>query len=76
MPVPKWITGTPGVSAAIERPHVRQHVRAVVGGREAADPAVEELHGLGAGGDLRVQIARSTARDEPLHQRVPRARVA
>ena len=42
---------------ADQRPHVRQDVRAVVGRREAADPAVEELHRLRAGGDLRVQVA-------------------
>ena len=46
VPVPKWITGTPGRDRRDQRAHVRQHVRAVVGGREAADPAVEELHGL------------------------------
>ena len=55
--------------------HVRQHVRAVVGGREAADPAVEELHGVGAGVDLRVEVGRDRA-PEALHQRAPRARVA
>ena len=39
VPVPKWMTGAPGVSAADERARVRQHERAVVVGRQHADPA-------------------------------------
>ena len=42
--------------AAITRPAVRQDELAVVGGRERADPRVEELHRLGPGGDLAVQV--------------------
>ena len=56
MPVPKWMTGTPGVSRWITLRDVRQHVIAVVGGRERPDPGVEELDGLRAGLDLSVQV--------------------
>jgi hypothetical protein len=74
VPVPKWMTGVPGVTPAMSARMCGQHVAPVVVGRERADPAVEELHGLRAGGDLQVQVVAH--RDgEPLHERVPRAGV-
>ena len=39
-----------------------QHEPAVVGGRERAGPAVEELHGAGAGLDLRARATRRRGR--------------
>jgi len=47
----------PGVSAR-SRARVRQDERAIVVGRQRADPRVEELHDGGAGGDLPVQYAQ------------------
>ena len=47
-----------GADARERRARVRQHEGAVVVGRQTADPAVEELHRLGAGGDLAAQVAR------------------
>ena len=55
--------------------HVRQDSTPVVLGGQAADPAVEELHGVRAGGDLAVEI-RDRERGELLHQRAPRGRLA
>ena len=56
LPVAKLITGTPGVMPRDDLLDVRQHELAIVVGAEAADPAVEELHRLGTGGDLGVEI--------------------
>ena len=53
--------------------HVRQDEAPVVVGREAADPAVEQLHGLRSGCDLRVEVAGDRA-GQAAHQRVPRLR--
>ena len=47
----------------------------VVGGRQAAGPAIEDLHGLGAGGDLAIQIFADEFR-QPFHQSLPRFRRA
>src|SRR5262245_15304410 len=47
-----------------DRARVRQDERPVVVRAEGADPRVEELDGLGAGGDLPVQVARRGAREE------------
>ena len=75
LPVAKLITGTPGVMPSMIALHVRQHVAAIVVGRQAADPAIEQLHGLCAGGDLGVQIARDRP-GQPRHDRVPGPGVA
>ena len=55
---------------ADQRARVRQHERPVVVGREHADPRVEDLHRLGAGGDLTVEIARGRV-DEDAHEAAP-----
>ena len=52
-----------------------QHVASVVVGREAADPAVEELHELCAGIELGHEIAAHGTGD-PVHQVVPGRLVA
>ena len=65
LPVAKLITGTPGVMPRMTCVHVRQHELAIVVDAEAADPGVEELHRLGAGGDLGVEIDDDRA-GEPL----------
>ena len=46
-----------GVNAGDHRLHVGQHVAAIILGAQHADPTVEQLHGLGAGFDLSVEIA-------------------
>src|SRR3972149_1925859 len=48
--------GNPWREAFDHRPHVRQDELAVVGGRERPHPGIEELDGLGAGGDLAVDV--------------------
>ena len=48
----------------------------VVGGRERADPRVEELHHVGAGRDLLAHVARRSTSASFVHQRVPRVRLA
>src|SRR5205085_3728472 len=53
---------------------VRQDVLAVVVLAQSADPGVEDLDGLRAGLDLRVEVAREGARDGR-HHGVPGARV-
>src|SRR5207248_7996287 len=54
---------------------VRQNVAAIVIDAETADPGVEELHALCAGGDLAVEIAGDGA-GEALHERFPGRLVA
>ena len=49
---------------------VRQHELLVIGRRQATDPAIKKLHGLGAGGDLAIQIFRHDF-GEPFHQPFP-----
>ena len=55
--------------------HVRQDSPLVVLGGQASDPAVEELHGVRAGGDLAVEVP-DRQDGELLHQRVPGGRLA
>ena len=52
----KLITGMPGVMPRTTCGDVRQHELAIVVDAEAADPGIEELHRLGTGGDLGVEI--------------------
>ena len=68
VPVPKWIVGH--VDRGEDPRRVRRDELVVVGGREGADPGVEELDHVRAGLDLGGDVARRTLR-EPLHQRVP-----
>jgi hypothetical protein len=49
---------------------VRQHELAIVRGRQRAHPGIEELDGLGPGGDLPVEVRRGDA-GEARHQRMP-----
>ena len=44
---------------------VRQHVAAIIGLAQAAGPAIEQLHRLGAGLDLGVQIADDRPASRP-----------
>jgi hypothetical protein len=52
-----------------------QHVAAVIVGRETTNPTVEELHSMGAGGDLRVQVAGDRP-GKTAHQYRPGAAIA
>ena len=70
--------------AEVDRRHARrlEHARrvrsdelSVVGHREHADPGVEELDRVGAGGRLRGDVARELL-GQPLHERVPGRRLA
>ena len=49
---------------------VRHHEGAIVVGRQHADPRVEDLHSLGAGRDLGVEVARG-CRDQDPHEAGP-----
>ena len=54
---------------------VRQDVSAIIVDAQAADPGIEQLDRLSAGGDLGVQVPRDGA-GKPLHQRLPGTGVA
>ncbi len=55
--------------------HIGQHVLPIVVHAQAADPGIEQLHGLSTGGDLGIQVAGDGA-GETLHQCLPGTRVA
>ena len=56
------------------RLRVRQHKRPVVCGRQRTDPAIEQLHDLGPGSNLTVEVPHQVAA-EAGHQRMPGCRL-
>ena len=54
--VPKWITGTALPIASMMVAGVRQDEAPIIIGAETADPAIEELDRVSAGGDLHAQV--------------------
>src|SRR5262249_44577449 len=64
-----------GLDVAQNVTHVRLHVLSVIGGRESADPRVEELNGLRAGLDLRTQVSAHHLGDLA-HEQLPREGLA
>ena len=62
MSVPKWIDRDARLEGGEEPAHVRLDEPPVVVGAEVADPAIEELEHLRAGGGLGVQVERPSRR--------------
>ncbi len=75
MPVPKWITGTDGSSAGEQPGHVRLDEPPIVVRAERADPAIEDLKRLCAGGRLGIQVEGGRV-GQTIQKRVPGPRVA
>ena len=69
------MTGAPRPLTLVDHvAHVRQHEQLVVERAQPADPGVEELHDLGAGGDLRLEVVDDDLGDDA-HEAAERHRV-